>query len=530
MSYERTITSRGHKYRQLVESRWDPSKKQSRTHVIQHLGKVIEEDGVRKVIPSSLRVDKFLKAYSVGELALFWNIIDDFGIRTALQNIIPDQATVNSILILVLNQLTGRRALKKVQEWVHDSPLPRWFSIDPKAVTKDGLEHALDTIITQQDEQIVNRAFEIQAQCVTQWQQKLGVKPTAAFFYQDVTRIKYNGDLCEWAEPGHGPERGKSYIGFGLMISRDYGLPLQAFPIRGSQTDSTTVTETCEILKATIPGTVYLVWDRGFVTTGNIRTVRNAGYHVLAPGVLTSNEVKEELVRYTDEELEQRQRFILLSTGRGVYYRDRVGEFYGQKCRIVVMLDPERRNRERLDRDALVQELELCKDKKRLTELKRELSAVLVSTHGRRGYLVDENAEQLARKRDGRTVFFCTDPSIRASEIIITYNRRDQIEKAFRMLRGFGCLSPIHYQKRTRVDAYLSVVGFVTYEIMAAIQRKLTDQGIKLSYKELLERLRKVHEIEVVSNHRHLYRWTHISKKEESLFKPFGIAGQKPRY
>ena len=63
MAFERTVTSRGHKYRQLVESRWDPIKKQSRIHVIKQIGKVVEENGEEKVIPAALRVDSIQRAY-----------------------------------------------------------------------------------------------------------------------------------------------------------------------------------------------------------------------------------------------------------------------------------------------------------------------------------------------------------------------------------------------------------------------------------------------------------------------------------
>lgn len=45
MAFERTATVEGKRYRQLVESKWNREKKQSRIHVIKHLGKVIEEWG-----------------------------------------------------------------------------------------------------------------------------------------------------------------------------------------------------------------------------------------------------------------------------------------------------------------------------------------------------------------------------------------------------------------------------------------------------------------------------------------------------
>lgn len=530
MAYERTVKSRGRKYRQLVESRWDPVKKQPRTHVIKHLGTVVEENGKEKVVPAGLKVDSIQRAYPVGKLALFWNIVQEFGIQQALQESLGDETLANAITILVLNQLMGRKALTKVEDWVTESPLPRWMGVNPKDLTKDRLLNALDAVISERNGTVASNVIEIQSKCADQWLGKVENPLQKIFYYQDVTRIKYHGKRCEWAEPGHGPERGKTYIGFGLIISRDCRMPLRGITIRGSNTDTTTVKEFVDTLSIEEHPEIILVWDRGFVKKANVQTARGKGYHVLAPGVLTSNAVKDELVRYTDAELEKRNQLVQLPSGRGVYCKDRIGQLYGKRCRIVVMFDPERRNRERLTRDSLLQELEASKDKAVIAQLKKELSPVVVPAPGRRGYLIDEEVEKLARKSDGRTVFFCTDLSISASEMLQTYYLKDQIEKAFRMLRGSGWLSPIHYQNRERVEAYLTVICFLAYEIIAGVLWKLRESNSKLSFRELVYRLRKLHEIELVSKKQTIFRWTHLTKKEEKLFEKFGITDLKPSH
>jgi hypothetical protein len=121
MSYERTVTSRGHKYRQLVESRWDPVKKQPRTHVIKHLGKVIEKEGKEVLKPSSLRVDRIDKAYPIGKMAVYWKLSQDFDIYNSVAKSFESNGDdiANGILILALNQLTGRKSLTKLGPWVY---------------------------------------------------------------------------------------------------------------------------------------------------------------------------------------------------------------------------------------------------------------------------------------------------------------------------------------------------------------------------------------------------------------------------
>jgi hypothetical protein len=56
MSYVRTVTKRGHKYRQLVESYWDKKAKRSRTRVLRHLGPV-SPVYARAALPTTVPVD-----------------------------------------------------------------------------------------------------------------------------------------------------------------------------------------------------------------------------------------------------------------------------------------------------------------------------------------------------------------------------------------------------------------------------------------------------------------------------------------
>jgi hypothetical protein len=101
--------------------------------------------------------------------------------------------------------------------------------------------------------------------------------------------------------------------------------------------------------------------------------------------------------------------------------------------------------------------------------LKKNLSPIVNPAKGRRGYEINEIEEELARKLDGISLFFSTDNAMPGKELIRTYFQKDHIEKAFRYLRGNACLAPVGYQLPNRVEAYLSVVNFISYELIAAI-------------------------------------------------------------
>jgi hypothetical protein len=70
------------------------------------------------------------------------------------------------------------------------------------------------------------------------------------------------------------------------------------------------------------------------------------------------------------------------------------------------MLDPQKRNRSRVERDLLLQKLESETSKKKIAELKKGLSPLVNPARGRRGYEINAAEEELARRLDGRSLFF----------------------------------------------------------------------------------------------------------------------------
>ncbi|MDO8728012.1 MAG: hypothetical protein Q7J35_18320 [Candidatus Methanoperedens sp.] len=525
MVFKRTTTVKGKKYQQLVESRWDKEKKQSRIHVVKHLGRVVEKDGKDKLIPSQLKFDSVDHAYPVGELALFWKIAEEFEVQKSISRAIgrDEKDTSMAILILAINQLIGRKSLTKIGEWVSETPIPRWTDIDPNKLNKDYFTSALDKISAQNENMKSSYSYTIQNNITNTWRKIIGNEPERYFFYQDITRIRWNGNQSILAENGYGAQIGRPHIGFGLVLSKDSYMPVMGYPVRGSSPDKTTVGETIDNLSRWKTKNITLVWDRGFVSKPNIDYARGKDFHILSGGPHTSNEVIDWITKYSDSEIEKRENILEMSGGNGVYCIEDTGKLYGHNCKIVVMLDPQRRNNSRIERDLLIQELELETSGKKIAELKKNLSPIVSPARGRRGYEINSTEEELARKLDGRSLFFSTDITMAGKEVIRTYFQKDHIEKAFRYLRGNACLAPIGYQLPNRVEAYLSVVNFISYELIAAILWKIEKFNIGIGYESLMEKASKIFEIEFTSKGSKLYRWTHISKEDEKLFKPFNI-------
>ena len=525
MPHHRTITSKGRRYKQLVESKWNPEKKSSEVHVIRHLGPVIQKNGKEILKPSPLKVDSVDKAYPIGTLAIYWKLAEELKIYDSIAKCFEfnDDDTATGIVILALNQLIGRKSLTKLGSWVTNSPLERWMNLNQEQLTKDYFLSALDAISTIEYDFNKSCSFSIQNNLSKSWRKVIGNEPEKYFFYQDVTRIKWNGNESFWAEKGYGTQKGRPHIGFGLVVSKDNYMPIIGYPVRGSHHDTTTIRETISNLTRLTFNDITLVWDRGFVSKVNIKYALNNKFHVLSAGPKTSNEVIKWITKYSDSYIERRENILQLSKGRGIYFKEYIGTLYGNKCKIVIVLDPEKRNHTRTERDLILQQLEIEKSRKKIAKLKKQLKPIVVSSRGRRGYEIVKKEEDLARKSDGRSLFFCTDIDVSGEDIIKTYLQKDHIEKAFRLLRGNACLTPVRYQLPGRVEAYLSVVNFIAYELIAAVLWKLKKYKLDIGFENLMEEAEKIYEVEMTSKGEKVYRWTHMTKNVEKLFKPYNI-------
>ena len=522
MSFERTVTSRGRKYRQIVESRWDKEKKQSRIHVIKHLGSVVETEGEGKVIAPESRFESIDTAYPAGKIALFWRIAESFHVKECISDSIGEEKAM-AILILAMNQLTGRKALTKISEWFRQSPLHRWVSLEPEKLTKDYFLSALDALSFRNNEEEESYSARIQHSLSSAWKDIIGSDHPRYFFYQDITRIRWNGHENEIAEKGYGAQTGRPHIGFGLLVSRDHYMPLSGYPISGSNPDKVTVRETLNNLSSWNLKKITLVWDRGFVSRANIDYALKQKYHVLSGGPHTSSDVIAWISKYEDSMIEKRENIVEMPGERGIYFRDETGTLFGHTCRIVIIIDPEKRDRTRTERDLAIQRLESATSGKIISEMKASLSPIVRPAKGRRGYEIDSIEEAKARKLDGRSLLFCTDISMSGKDIVKTYFQKDRVEKAFRYLKGDASLSPIRYQLPGRVDAYLSVVNFIAYEMMAAVMWKIDFHNMRVSYEDLVDKLSGISEVVLVRKGRKIYRWTTVSQEIQKLIKPFDI-------
>ncbi|MBE0524338.1 MAG: hypothetical protein IBX40_08420 [Methanosarcinales archaeon] len=98
-----------------------------------------------------------------------------------------------AILILVLNQLIGRKSLAKIGTWISETPIPRCTNIDVNKLTKDYFLSALDKISHDNGTLKTTSSFIIQNNITNTWRRIIENEPEKYFFYQDI-------DCCYFME------------------------------------------------------------------------------------------------------------------------------------------------------------------------------------------------------------------------------------------------------------------------------------------------------------------------------------------
>lgn len=523
MSFVRTKTIRGRKYQYLVESVWDPVKKQPRQRVVKYLGPVDESksksEGKPVLKPPRVHVESVDRATPIGRLAIYYAVAREMGLLETAEKILGNREHATNLLALALNQLIHRKSLTKAVPWINDSPFLAWEDLPD--VTREDLERTLSKLCHVEDGVKRDAGAALQRELTLAWRQLYKKEPAEAYY--DVTKVTYFGDASPLAEKGYSPShRGKRTVGVGLVTSRGNAFPILCRSIPGSRNDSVTLPDVVHALEGQGLHELTLVLDRGILHEENVILARKHSFHVLGACANTSGEVLEALKRFTDAELEASENVVARSREQPAYVKGWKGSLFGKQGRLVVVLNPVRRSVERGERDLMLAELETTTDPARLRELRAALRDVIKPSKGRRGFAVDWAAVEDARELDGRFLLFTTRADLTDADIFRIYFQRDEVEKAFRTLKGDIVLGPLRFRRPERIDAYLSVV-FVAYLLRSVAEFKLREHGFDGSVDDALCLMESWAEVEFTSG-KETVRWrTKPSKAQQELIKLFRV-------
>ncbi len=469
MVYRRVISTRGHHYLQEVKVEWDSKKKRSHIVAITHLGPCDKKGKLLR--PVRVRVEDVQSAFPVGRLMILHAAAKDLHLLDYLSSAVSKKSA-KLLLCLALNQATARVPIYRLPDWISASPLPKWEGIDVQSLTSRHFEEALSALCYLTPHKTwENKGFLLQKRLTKAWR---GTSREPAGAYYDITKQSYYGTHCPYGQLGHNEDGGTSLVvGFGMVVSKEHRHPILCQTLPGGQNDSLSVASILEMLQGEGLRHLTLVMDKGMTSKDNVRKAVDAGYHVVGSIKGWNKETVAYASRWQGEELEQTQYVVGTSHNNAVYARAFTAPLIGfPKMRIAIVENISRKAEDRKARDLLLQELEGPVSKDRLREIRNELGDVIVGAHGRRGFVVDQDAVKTDRALDGRFLLFSTDLSLDGREMYKTYFAKDAIEKVFRTSKGDLSLGPVRYRRKDRLDAYATVV-YMSYLLWSWAERRL---------------------------------------------------------
>lgn len=527
--YDKNIN--GRIYRCLIEAYRDPETGRPKQRILEYYGRVKVVNGKKVLIPKQSVKPEVEKIIPFGDLALIYDTAMKIDFISTMEMMVPRNGTSagKSLLLLAINHLTGRIALEDIAEWYGRSALRYWIR-DPKEVfSGDALLGVMDSVCKQDDDMLrdktwlISQAFRRRVENV--W--GLGSK----FVYYDRTQIVYNGPHTWYAEFSYSGSSSKDRrkIGMGVVVRREDGFPVMCQVYRGNSVDVSTVGGIKERLVSAGMTDLIIVMDRGMSSFDNIKSLRDAGYNVIA-GVSDNEIVYGKIVSsVTEDEMEKAENSQITSSGV-IFASERIID--GMKY--VVYQNPNTRSeniaslmkaidgaKERLDAFTI-------KHRGRKTDVGKLLNGLGVYFHWSiagntlKWSLKNEEVEKAIR-RIGRSVLLCTDVHLQKSEIIRVYMEKDEVEKVWRVGKGSLGFNAIKHWRRDRVVSYLFVC-YLSYLLWISIRMRLREAKFDLSPDKALSIMKRIEMVRFSSSGREYNEFPKAVGIEEKLQKRLGIS------
>lgn len=279
----------------------------------------------------------------------------------------------------------------------------------------------------------------------------------------DTTSTYFEGRGWEgWAKLGKSRDHRPDHLQLilGVAMRRD-GIPVSCEIWPGNLHDTKAlILMLTQLQKRFRIRQVVLVCDRGMVSAANLKAIRKAGYdYIVGMKMRGLLEVREKV-------LKRAGRYHEVQPNLGVK------EVWVGQRRYVVCMNPERAEKDRQDREAILEKLRI--------KLSSGGVKKLISNRGYRRFLkvssgaasIDEARVKADEKYDGKYVLRTT-ADLPAAEVAEAYKQLTWIERLWRELKQVMEVRPIyHHQKKENVKGHI-FASFLTLYLSATLRRRL---------------------------------------------------------
>lgn len=477
---------------------------------VKHLG-VEGKDGkpIRKPIHALDRIG-FSKTQFYGATSVLWNICEELNLENLINGNIhrTEGFSVGKLLIAIaINKVINPLRFRKIQTWIKRTNLAELMNYEDSVFAKHNLLRALDAICDVKDDAEYDYSLKIEKAIF----ENQTIVPSTVFssVLYDTTPNFYYGETCSLAELGFNSKQIKQkQIKVALCVTKKYHIPIFHFSLKGSMMDTLTSTKTSQLISDFNIKKPLIVWDRAITTLDTIRWAEDNKFHLLVGLSAKFREVKHF---FQDEINETPENYLIKSKSGAIYGIMKQAKFFKKKVHILVYVNSEKALKNRTERHEKISDaIELLeqlknkdkdKDKDIKTKVKKiinELKEFFIIKYTKKGFSYRLNQEKIqeAEKKDGKSAVLCTDKEFSKKEIITTYFEKNEVERAFRVLKDSLDMDHINHRLSTRVRAYFFVC-YLSYLLYSILEYKLRIAGIQESVEDIMDKLHHVEKLEL---------------------------------
>ena len=503
--FARVITSKGHKYLNIIDTYRDGKKIKQR--VIANLGRVDELNKTSienlaakllEIIDSDKKLDdklvpniEELDRYNYGFIA-YKNIWNRFKLDDILDSISKDKKIQFDFKNIVFSMVIDR-LLKPKSKFALFGNKDDYFKINDD-LKLHHIYRSLDILSDNKD------SIEIK---LFKRNKSLFNISTDIVFY-DVTTFYYESknenDLKRFGYSKDG-KFGDVQVVMGLLIDRN-GLPIGYELFSGNTMDSKTMIKILDNLKKKFSiDTVVIVADRGLNSKSNLKAIKDAGYDYIVASKIKQlpKDIQEDILdikNYTniisdiDSEdglysyyvrdykniIKYKEEDIDTTTGKIVSYTNKKVTL---KERLICTYSSKRAKKDRYDRERGLQKANKI--------IMDNLKSSITSNRSFKKYIFkaikDDSCKNFTigldwikikndKRYDGFYAITTSRKDLSAIEIIENYHNLYRIEDSFKVLKSTFNTRPIFHYKDTRIEAHF-IVCFIAFMLERDLEIRL---------------------------------------------------------
>jgi len=473
-------------YLQIAKNVWDGTK--SHQKVLCTLGRLedLEKGGIDRLIHGLAKFTEKVRIIEMGsDLFALWSkeygaplifrkLFTSLGLEDILETHLSQHnmsfPVKEAIFAMVLARILSPSSKLRVYEWLDEvyDPLLEGLQLHHLYRSLDFLDEHKEEIETSLFQRIRN-LFNLKLDVV---------------FY-DTTSIYFEGEGPEGiARKGfsrdHRPDTNQVIVGI-LMTGEGIPIGCEVFP--GNMYDAKTVKIALSTLSKRFRiGRVVFVADRGMVSEKNLSLIEEEGY--------------EYIVGVKMRGLKKVRDHVLSTPGRYQRLEDnlKVKETTLDGVRYIICSNPEEREKDQHDRDAIIKNLE---EKIKTGSLGRVLTGDakrFLRIEAKRVVLNKERIKKEARY-DGKYVLQ-TSTNLSSEEVARAYKNLWMIEHVFKDIKNIFKIRPIFHWTPSRVRGHIFIC-FLSFLLVVSLKRKLSDRGVKESVWRVIRDLSRIRAVKL---------------------------------